>query len=68
PVSNLATHNLQRASLREGLASPLFAEIRKNGHILETHELPCALLSHYEEVLTLARDVGAYNTDTGKTV
>ncbi|MFX0046233.1 MAG: radical SAM/SPASM domain-containing protein [Candidatus Hermodarchaeota archaeon] len=68
PVSNLATHNLQTASLREGLGSPLFAEIRKNGHILETHDLPCALLSHYEEVLTLARSVGAYNTETGETV
>jgi MoaA/NifB/PqqE/SkfB family radical SAM enzyme len=68
PVSNLATHNLQTASLREGLASPLFTEIRKNGHILENHDLPCALLSHHEEVLALARSVGAYSTDTRESV
>lgn len=64
PVSNLATHNLHSSSLKEGLASPLFVKIRKNGHILETHDLPCALLSHQEEVLKLARSVGAYHTDT----
>ncbi len=68
PVSNLATHNLKTSSLREGLASPLFTEIRKNGHILETHDLPCALISHQEEVMALAKSVGAYSTDTRELV
>ncbi len=67
PVSNLATHNLHNSSLKKGLASPLFKKIRENGHILENHDLPCALLSHYDEVLELARSVGAYHTDTRKT-
>ncbi|MHA2263477.1 MAG: radical SAM/SPASM domain-containing protein [Candidatus Thorarchaeota archaeon] len=68
PVSNLATHSLRNTSLREALASPLFMEIRKNGHILENHDLPCALLSNQDEVLLLARSVGAYQTDTGEPV
>ncbi len=68
PVSNIATHNLQNSSLKKSLASPLFKKIRENGHILENHDLPCALLSHHDEVLELARSVGAYHTDTRKTV
>jgi MoaA/NifB/PqqE/SkfB family radical SAM enzyme len=68
PVSNLATHNLQDSTLREGFASPLFTEIRKNGHLLKDHDLPCALLSHQEEVAVIARKVGAYRTDTGEPV
>jgi MoaA/NifB/PqqE/SkfB family radical SAM enzyme len=72
PVSNLATHNLQDnlqdSTLREGLASPLFTEIRKNGHLLKDHDLPCALLSHQEEVAVIARKVGAYRTDTGELI
>ncbi|UCE08925.1 MAG: radical SAM protein [Candidatus Thorarchaeota archaeon] len=68
PVSNLATHSLRNSSLREALASPLFIEIRKNGHLLEDHDLPCALLSHEDEVMALARSVGAYRTDTREPV
>ncbi|MHA2004495.1 MAG: SPASM domain-containing protein, partial [Candidatus Thorarchaeota archaeon] len=68
PVSNLATHNLQSSSLREALASNLFIEIRNNGYLLENHDLPCALLSHNDEVLELARTVGAYRTDTKEMV
>ncbi|MHA2151891.1 MAG: radical SAM/SPASM domain-containing protein [Candidatus Thorarchaeota archaeon] len=68
PVSNLATHNLHNSSLKSGLASPLFSKIRENGHILEDHDLPCALLSHHEEVLEIARSVGAYHTDTREDV
>ncbi|MFX1606710.1 MAG: radical SAM/SPASM domain-containing protein [Promethearchaeota archaeon] len=68
PVSNIATHNLQNTSLKQGLASPLFKKIRENGHILENHNLPCALLSHHDEVLELARSVGAYHTDTRQSV
>ncbi|MFX1483291.1 MAG: radical SAM/SPASM domain-containing protein [Promethearchaeota archaeon] len=68
PVSNLATHNLNESSLKQGLASPLFRKIRERKHIQESHELPCALLSHRDEVLELARSVGAYNTDTRNAV
>jgi MoaA/NifB/PqqE/SkfB family radical SAM enzyme len=68
PVSNLATHNLQSSSLREALASDLFFEIRNNGYLLENHDLPCALLSHQEQVLQLAKTVGAYRTDTREIV
>jgi MoaA/NifB/PqqE/SkfB family radical SAM enzyme len=62
PVSNVATHNLKNSSLREALASPLFGEIRRNEHLLETEGLPCALFAHPEEVEELARSVGAYKT------
>jgi MoaA/NifB/PqqE/SkfB family radical SAM enzyme len=68
PVSNLATHNLQSSSLREALSSDLFIEIRNNGFLLEDHNLPCALLSHHDEVLELARSVGAYRSDTRECV
>jgi len=63
PVSNIATHNLTNSTLREGLASPLFKEICKNEHLLETEGMPCALFAHPEEVSTLAKLVGAYKTD-----
>jgi len=63
PVSNIATHNLINSTLREGLASPLFKEICKNEHLLETEGMPCALFAHPEEVSTLAKLVGAYRTD-----
>jgi MoaA/NifB/PqqE/SkfB family radical SAM enzyme len=65
PVSNIATHNLTRSTLREGLASPLFHEIRDNEHLLETEGLPCALFAHPQEVDDLAKQVGAYRTDLG---
>jgi len=63
PVSNIATHNLINSTLREGLASPLFKEICKNEHLLETEGMPCALFAHPEEVSALAKLVGAYKTD-----
>ena len=63
PVSNIATHNLTNSTLREGLASPLFKEICKNGHLLETEGMPCALFAHPEEVSALSKLVGAYKTD-----
>lgn len=63
PVSNIATHNLTNSTLREGLASPLFKEICKNEHLLETEGIPCALFAHPEEVSALAKLVGAYKTD-----
>lgn len=62
PVSNIATHNLTDASLREALASPLFREIRENDGLLETGGMPCALFAHPREVDELARSVGAYRT------
>jgi MoaA/NifB/PqqE/SkfB family radical SAM enzyme len=63
PVSNIATHNLAQSSIKEGLASPLFEEIRKNDHLLETEGMPCALFAHPKEVNELAKSVGAYRTD-----
>lgn len=62
PVSNIATHNLLNSTLREGLASPLFQEIRDNEHLLETEGVPCALFAHPKEVDELAKAVGAYRT------
>lgn len=63
PVSNIATHNLTNSSLREGLASPLFKEICKNEHLLETEGMPCALFAHPDEVSNLAQLGGAYKTN-----
>jgi MoaA/NifB/PqqE/SkfB family radical SAM enzyme len=63
PVSNIATHNLITSTLRDGLASQLFQEIRDNEHLLETEGLPCALFAHPQEVDELAKQVGAYRTD-----
>ncbi|MFX1296898.1 MAG: radical SAM/SPASM domain-containing protein [Promethearchaeota archaeon] len=62
PVSNIATHNLKKSSLREGLKSPLFKIIRENEHLLETNGSPCALFAHPEEVTQLAKLVNAYKT------
>ncbi len=64
PVSNIATHNLTTTTLREGLESPLFEEIRENEHLLETEGIPCALFAHPKEVDDLAESVGAYRTYT----
>jgi MoaA/NifB/PqqE/SkfB family radical SAM enzyme len=60
PVSNVATHNIITSSLKDGLASPLFEEIRKNEHILENEGTPCALFAHPKEVEALTKAVGAY--------
>jgi MoaA/NifB/PqqE/SkfB family radical SAM enzyme len=62
PVSNVATHNLTTSTLREGLASQLFKEIRESEHLLENSGSPCALFSHPKEVEELAKAVGAYRT------
>lgn len=62
PVSDLATHNLTKSTLREGLKSPLFEVIRKSEHLLETDDSPCALFSHPNEVNELAKKVKAYKT------
>ncbi|MFX1574750.1 MAG: radical SAM/SPASM domain-containing protein [Promethearchaeota archaeon] len=62
PVSNIATHNLTKSSLRDGLKSELFKIIRENEHLLETNGSPCALFSHPEELNDLVRQVKAYKT------
>jgi MoaA/NifB/PqqE/SkfB family radical SAM enzyme len=65
PVSNIATHNLTRHSLADGLRSPLFTRIRESEHLLENEGTPCALFAHPKEVEELAREVKAYRTDMG---
>jgi MoaA/NifB/PqqE/SkfB family radical SAM enzyme len=62
PVSALATHNLKKSNLEEALASPLFAMIRENGHLLETEGHPCGLSAHAEELEKMASGLGAYRT------
>lgn len=62
PVSNIATHNLTKSSLREGLKSPLFKIIRDNENLLEPNGSPCALFSHQKEVDELVKAVNAYRT------
>ncbi len=62
PVANIATHNLTKSTLREGLASKLFREIRVSEHLLEVEGTPCALFAHPKEVDELAGAVGAYRT------
>lgn len=62
PVSALATHNLRKSNLREALASPLFAMIRENGHLLETEGHPCGLSAHAEELEKMAQGLGAYRS------
>ncbi len=60
PVSPLATHNLRTSNLREALASPLFALIRDNAHLLETEGHPCGLSAHAEELESMTKGMGAY--------
>nr|MDO8088707.1 radical SAM protein [Candidatus Sigynarchaeum springense] len=62
PVSDIATHNVKRSTLREGLQSDLFKRIREAGHLLEVEGAPCALYAHPDEVEMLAKEVGAYRT------
>nr|MDO8110771.1 radical SAM protein [Candidatus Sigynarchaeota archaeon] len=64
PVSNITTHNLTLVSLRAGLESPLFQQIRESEHILETGGTPCALFAHPDEVAMLMKKVGAHRTNT----
>jgi MoaA/NifB/PqqE/SkfB family radical SAM enzyme len=63
PVSNVATHNLSTATLREGFASPLFTKIRESEGLLENEGTPCSLFAHPKEVEELAKSVNAYRTD-----
>ena len=63
PVSNVATHNLTTATLREGFASSLFTKIRENEQLLENEGTPCSLFAHPKEVAELAKSVDAYRTD-----
>jgi MoaA/NifB/PqqE/SkfB family radical SAM enzyme len=63
PISNIATHNLTRSSLQDGLASSLFVRIRESEGLLENEGTPCALFAHPDEVDALAKEVGAYRTD-----
>ena len=63
PVSNVATHNVATATLKEGFASPLFTRIRESEHLLENEGMPCSLFAHPKEVKELADSVGAYTTD-----
>jgi len=64
PVSALATHSVRTANLREALASPLFAMIRENGHLLETEGHPCGLSAHAAELDAMASGLGAYHAGT----
>jgi MoaA/NifB/PqqE/SkfB family radical SAM enzyme len=63
PVSNVATHNLNPATLREGFASPLFTKIRENESLLENEGTPCSLFAHPKELEELAKSVDAYRTN-----
>ncbi|MDK2884400.1 MULTISPECIES: radical SAM protein [Pseudothermotoga] len=49
PVTNVSTHNLKKATLKEGLKSNLFKEIREN-KLLEDGDGPCSLISHQNEL------------------
>jgi MoaA/NifB/PqqE/SkfB family radical SAM enzyme len=62
PVSALATHNVRTSNLREALASPLFAMIRENAHLLETEGHPCGLSAHAAELESMTKGLGAYRT------
>jgi MoaA/NifB/PqqE/SkfB family radical SAM enzyme len=62
PVSALATHNVKTSNLRAALASPLFAMIRENAHLLETEGHPCGLSAHAAELENMAKGLGAYRT------
>ncbi|MFX1343754.1 MAG: radical SAM/SPASM domain-containing protein [Promethearchaeota archaeon] len=64
PVSNIATHNLTKSTLKDGFNSDLFKIIRESEHLLETNGSPCALFSHPEEVDILAKKVKAYKTNS----
>lgn len=63
PVSNIATHNLIKSSLREGLNSQLFKIIRESENLLETNGSPYTLFSHPKEVEALVYKVKAYRTN-----
>jgi MoaA/NifB/PqqE/SkfB family radical SAM enzyme len=62
PMSALATHNLRTSTLYQAFASPLFTMIRDSGHLLETHEHPCALFAGASKLESMAKSLGAYRT------
>ena len=62
PISAIATHNVRSSNLHEALASPLFAMIRRNGHLLETEGHPCGLSAHAAELERMTQGLGAYRT------
>ncbi|MDP2901037.1 MAG: hypothetical protein Q8O47_08720, partial [Candidatus Bathyarchaeota archaeon] len=66
PVSNLATHNLSKSTLREGLSSPLFSRLRESDLLNSGHATACALASRQDEVEEIARSVGAYRSGADK--
>lgn len=49
PVVKFSTHNVKNSTLKEGLKSPLFQQIRKD-KLLEDGDGPCALISHRKEL------------------
>ncbi|MBN2042720.1 MAG: radical SAM protein [Candidatus Aenigmarchaeota archaeon] len=65
PVSNIATHNLLKSTIREAFSSKLFREIRESEHLLENEGTPCALFSHPKEVNEIAKRTGAYKSADG---
>jgi MoaA/NifB/PqqE/SkfB family radical SAM enzyme len=62
PVSNVATHNLTKSSLKDGLNCELFKIIRENEQLLETNGSPCALFSHSNELHELLKETKVYKT------
>lgn len=62
PVSNVATHNLTKSSLKDGLNCELFKIIRENEQLLETMGSPCALISHSNELNELLKETKVYKT------
>lgn len=54
PVVNVSTHNVKNSTLKEGLKSPLFQQIREN-KLLENGDGPCALISHRKELDALVQ-------------
>ncbi|MFW6263479.1 MAG: radical SAM/SPASM domain-containing protein, partial [Thermotogota bacterium] len=57
PVSDIATHNLKKSELKDGLSSQLFVQLRENGEILENTDGPCALFEHQKELEDLRKKV-----------
>jgi MoaA/NifB/PqqE/SkfB family radical SAM enzyme len=66
PMSNIATHNVAKSTLKEGFSSPLFKEIRENQHLHEVEGVTCALYSNSKELERISKAVGAYKTGHGR--
>lgn len=56
PITNVSTHNMRYSTLKEGLKSQLFREIRDN-KLLEDGKGPCSLISHRDELEQIVRKV-----------